>query len=857
MRRLPTSSRLPALLIVVFPALGLPCAAVAQAPSSLPIDATEQDAGTPDAPKDRADIGADGARPVASIDTGPLISPPAVAADADNPAFLHATVNTVDVGDVFVVLREKDVLAKVADLEKSGMHAEGGTREKWGEDTLVSLESLAPKLTFFLDERSLSLAITADAKAFEGTVLDLRTKRPEGIVYDASPSLFVNYALTGSNLQRANEARASGVAEAGLSVSRHLLYASGQRSTVNGSWDRLMTNLTFDLRERLTTIVLGDTNAISGDPLGGGMAMGGLSVARNFGLDPYYVFLPTQRVSGTVLTPSTVDVFVNGQLVRRETLPPGQFNLQNLPVTSGSGETRVVVRDAFGATQTLVSPYYMALGTLAKGLQDFSYSIGFARENYGSESWGYGRLGFLFRHRLGLTDWLTLGARVEGTLDMVSGGPNLAMRLPIGELGASAAVSRQDRFTGGAAMLSYSYMGRPLYFQAGVRYQTLDYATLMVTPSNLPPPNALPVGVPSSPDRERLEVMASVARNVGKVASVSLQYQGAEWYAQSWSNRVALMANRTVTPWMYAFATIATTFSSQLPAGYEMFLGVSFTPADRVTAGATRNDRWGGQGGGHSGASQAIVQRSLPLGPGLGYRLVASQGDNQVNQANVQYQGAYGRVEADYQREGYDTSTAGHATLTGTGSLVLIGRRAFLTRFMQGSYALIRVPDVGGVHSLMSNQVVGSTDSHGDLLIPNLLPYYGNRIGIDDKDIPLDHDIAATERTIAPPYRGGMIVTFPVRQVLSVSGAVEIEDNGTTILPAYGQIIVHVAEQKVVSPLDETGNFYLENVPPGTYPAEVQYAAGTCSFPLAAAAGTSALVNVGTVKCIVADKEAE
>jgi len=35
-----------------------------------------------------------------------------------------------------------------------------------------------------------------------------------------------------------------------------------------------------------------------------------------------------------------------------------------------------------------------------------------------------------------------------------------------------------------------------------------------------------------------------------------------------------------------------------------------------------------------------------------------------------------------------------------------------------------------------------------------LLHYYGNRIGIDDRDIPLDHDIGATERvyraTISP-----------------------------------------------------------------------------------------------------------
>jgi outer membrane usher protein len=136
-----------------------------------------------------------------------------------------------------------------------------------------------------------------------------------------------------------------------------------------------------------------------------------------------------------------------------------------------------------------------------------------------------------------------------------------------------------------------------------------------------------------------------------------------------------------------------------------------------------------------------------------------------------------------------------------------------------------------------------------------LLHYYGNRIGIDDKDIPLDHDIGATERTIGPPFRGGVIVTFPVRRVQSVSGTVVIEERGATIAPAYGQIAVVAGERRVISPLDEAGNFYLEDVAPGSYAAEVQYANGVCNFRLAVAQGSAALVNVGTVRCTMPGKE--
>jgi outer membrane usher protein len=402
--------------------------------------------------------------------------------------------------------------------------------------------------------------------------------------------------------------------------------------------------------------------------------------------------------------------------------------------------------------------------------------------------------------------------------------------------------------------LSYSYVGRQLNFQIGARYQSKEYSNLNLEPSSLPPANAKPVGAPSSSDRQRKDLLASISRNLGKVASVSLQYEATEWRDAGWNNRITLAANRSITRWMYAFATVSNIYTRAWPVEYDMFVGLSFVPADRVTAGATRSDHWGGQSG-HGGTTQATLQQSLPLGQGVGYRLVAAQGENAINEANAQYQGAYGRIEADYQHQGYDTENRGTATLTATGGLVLIGGRGYLTRSVQDSYALIRVPGVPGVHGLVSNQVVGTTDSKGDLLIPTMLHYYGNRIGIDDKDIPLDHDIGATERIIAPPTRGGAIVTFPVRRVQSVSGTVVVDDQGATKLPAYGQVIVLVDKQKTVSPLDEAGNFYLENVPPGTYSAEVQYEAGVCTFPLAVSTTSAALVNVGTIRCILPKKE--
>ena len=52
---------------------------------------------------------------------------------------------------------------------------------------------------------------------------------------------------------------------------------------------------------------------------------------------------PLPRLSGAILTPSTLDVYVNGALLRREQIAPGAFEVRNLPVGSGVGEVQKTV----------------------------------------------------------------------------------------------------------------------------------------------------------------------------------------------------------------------------------------------------------------------------------------------------------------------------------------------------------------------------------------------------------------------------------------------------------------------------------------------------------------------------------
>ena len=124
----------------------------------------------------------------------------------------------------------------------------------------------------------------------------------------------------------------------------------------------------------------------------------------------------------------------------------------------------------------------------------------------------------------------------------------------------------------------------------------------------------------------------------------------------------------------------------------------------------------------------------------------------------LEYQTRFGRYDVLQQHVDGQAVT----TVNASGSIVGIGGRVFASRPVEQSFALVRVPGVSHVRAFMSNQEVGQTDGNGNLLVPNLLPYYGNHLSIADVDVPLDLSIGASEMTLAPPYRGGAVALFPV-----------------------------------------------------------------------------------------------
>ncbi|HUP47504.1 MAG TPA: fimbria/pilus outer membrane usher protein, partial [Thermoanaerobaculia bacterium] len=566
-------------------------------------------------------------------------------------------------------------------------------------------------------------------------------------------------------------------------------------------------------------LVFGDAT-VFGDELGGSGIIGGATVARNFDLDPYFIRFPSMSLRGMAATPAQVEIYVNGVLVDRRSVPPGPFEIGNIPAASGTSAATVVVRDAFGREQTHSSSFYYSTSVLGRGLSEFTYSAGMVRNTAGS--FDYDDPVLFALHRYGVTDNLTVGGRLEATGSLVSGGPSVALASSLGEIDLKLAGSSSDGRQGAAAHLGFRRLSRRTNFGGTIRLRSREYVNF-----------SMPV------ERDRpLEEATLFASYLPWWGNIGLQWTSANMRDSGERRRLALLTNIVLGDRANLLFSAGRVEENDEQFG-EYFVGFSIRPYRTATLNVSAQSREG------VSTVSTELQRPTPVGTGWGYRVHSSTGTGETtSNASVQYQNDFGRYEV-----GIDPQHPGDAALSAAGAVVYQAGKIVPTRPVAQSFALVRVPGVAGVRVYLSNQLVGLTDRRGELLVPNLLPYYGNRLRIDDRDVPMTHDIQVIEKTIAPPPRGGALVVFPAREVRAAIGSVVVKTAAGEVVPAYGEIRIEREGTVDSSPIGGQGDFYFENVSAGSYDAVVEYEGGTCSFVIRVPTTSGDVIEIGRVVC--------
>ncbi len=391
----------------------------------------------------------------------------------------RVTLNQQKKGEFFVTIVNGEFLLRARDLKAIGLDGKRGRSWQAGGEEYVWVASI-PDLAVAFDEAELSLDLTAGAGLLPTTTVDLWAGRSGQAVHPDNASVFFNYELGYAGGNRGVPDGAIAATQFGGRVGDFLLLSDASCNSLSGSTRcvRLTTSLVHDRRDTLVRTIVGDFGVATG-LLGSSYGMGGVSYSKLYDIDPYLIRFPQQSLTGQLQTPSEVDVYIDGQRVRTLRLPAGDYDLRNVTQTTGLRSVDLVVRDAFGREQRIGSTFYASERSLKAGLHEYSYNLGKLRQNLGVESNNYGDLAFAGFHRYGVSDALTVGARVESTSRRVSGGPSAAIVLgSAGLLGLAASFSDDDGRTGAAALASYSYQGRNINGGVIVRKDSSNYTTL-------------------------------------------------------------------------------------------------------------------------------------------------------------------------------------------------------------------------------------------------------------------------------------------------------------------------------------------------------------------------------------------
>ena len=666
----------------------------------------------------------------------------------------------------------------------------------------VKLSSLTGvKIDYNARQQTVSIIAPLNMLNLSTTVVNTRdTRRPQPT---ASPGILLNYNLYGSrsennstNLSAFTEVRAfntNGVlSSTALTTSNRLANNDNSNQDWNNRTVRLDTSWSKSFPDKLVTLRAGDilTGALSWTR---STRLGGLQIGSNFNLQPYMSTIPLPAFFGSATLPSAVELYVNGLKQYSGEVPAGPFELNTAPIISGAGNAQLVLTDALGQSSTVNFSLYDTHRLLQPGLSDWSVELGTVRENYGVKSFDYGNdIAVSGTWRYGVNNRFTAETHAEATKDLANAGIGGTWVLggPGGVLFGSLAGSESQGKSGTQYSGSYSWNNNRFNIGLNTLGTTGNYRDVATQYGSTPIRQSNQVSTGYS--TQSLGSFGLSYNQVDYAEEDTAQFASAYW-SKSLGRRLSINANynHDLNNSDNNSATIGASFSFDRNISVNSSLQHSNTQNIMV----------------------ADISQSAPSIGGLGWRAQAQHSidkgdsdDDTRGVAELNYLGRYGQVQAGVSI--YDGNYSTFAS--GTGSLVMMGGGLFAARQINDGFAVVSTDGIADVPVLLQNNVIGTTNNRGLLLISPLNAYQENKIAIDPMDLPADLRIDKVAMQATPTDRAGTLVKFDITEARSAS--VILKDTNNEFIPLGSQVQLTTKKDIPSSVVGFDGEVYLDTL---------------------------------------------
>jgi outer membrane usher protein len=720
----------------------------------------------------------------------------ASSAAGDQTLLLDVQLNGYSTGKIGeFTLRHGQLMARLQELHDLGLRVSIPRAMQSGH--LVALSDVSG-LSCRLDQKKQELFITAGDGLLLPAVLQSGSRgEPDGRrVIESGTGMTLNYDTVGT--YAGGQAGASGSLDFrafsrwGVVSSEWLAYG-GATSSGEGTNTAIRLDSTYEF---------GDANTLRryslGDFVTSGLSwtrpvhMEGAQIRSDFSMRPDLITFPLPSLGGSAAVPSTVDVLTNGNLVISSDVNAGPFEVPQLPVVTGAGSVSMTVTNALGQQVNVTQSFYASSALLAPGLQTFAGQAGLVRRNWGSIGNDYGKIAGSAMYRRGLTPRFTVESSLEGTPGAVKGGAGGVAQ--IGNLGiVNFAVATSlgaghpgAQFSAGAQRIGRVFSLGASAIVAGRNYR--DVAAM----------NGAPV--------QRKQLSANAGLSLRRFGSMGVAYAGIS--QDSTPNPIPgdiTPAQRShVVSANYSFQLHRMSFyasefrdlgSSGSSNGLQIGVTIPFGRRGSVGVSATTD-----------GSGQVQAQQSAPQIGDWGYQLYTSDGNSSHEFGQLQYKSHAGLLTAGIDRN------AGLTTLRleTQGAVSWVDGGVFPSNTIYDSFAIVDTSPMQGVHVLQENRDVGTTNSSGRLLVPDMRSFDRNQISIEAIDVPADATLGEVTHVVRPQDLSGVVIKFAVK--FSDGALLRLVDEVGTPLPV-GSTATLVATGAAI-PVGYDGDAYVEALKP-------------------------------------------
>jgi outer membrane usher protein len=691
-----------------------------------------------------------------------------------------------------------------------------------------SLKNLDYDVVFDTSNLALAITIPPDKRLSKDHVIAFKgRKQNSNIVLPSTFSAYLNIALSQSYRNNSQTTPSNpflpfagsfkGIVNFRSVVWENFFNYKDRRSYPLQHTDQ---RIIYDNTSKMWRITLGDV-AMRTAGFAASSNIGGISLSKDFGLQPYSVTTPVHEHEIFLDHPSKVEIYVNNNKTRTLTLGAGPHNLIDFPAMLGSNDVEIKIIDEFGEEHWVDFPFIHETNLLKPGLQRYSYNFGFEKKlvkghiEYDSKEWVFSMF-----HEAGINDNYTLGGYLQANRTQFLGGMTGIWAVPIGRFGVDIAGSIiHDTIKDFAANITYNnYDSHDLFS---------DYTTITC--------NATYYG-----RRFALLGEEDPDNNIACMFSTSLGKQLADEVNASLGGSFEINRKKHSVPYRFFLGLgknllknskrfwhdldVSTNFSyarkTEEQDEFSFYFNASWripysnhsisTNYDSQTSSKTINWTYAPQRiqSYKTTYSGHLAQNTSSKEAGLDYGYSGHRG-------NI-------RLSADTNYSDSSASTTNSASVFVATAIAFIDGHIGISRPISNSFAIL-APNKkfkGRTIYVNPNETTYLAKSNGisSAIISNLSAYQPRSIYVDVPDLPIGYDIGHTSFTLMPTNKSGSLVTVGTDSTVFLS-CILINDKGIGISMQAGQLIPldKPTQKPIIFFTNKTGKFRTLGISSGKY----------------------------------------